>query len=157
MEYPNPKRKRGTISQVPHLRIGLGLVVFTSPLALEQILIHLISNVEKYAAAGKSLTLVTKMDNNFLTVDVRDSGVGIAKRFSNRIFKPFFRLDDSITAPSGTGLGLTMDGLIDYPKKLRAMRDKTPVKITNREMQLLQLLYDHAGQVVARDLIFNVC
>lgn len=51
----------------------------------------------------------------------------------------------------------TMDGLIVYPKKLRAVRDKTTVKITNREMQLLQLLYDHAGQVVARDLIFNVC
>ncbi len=75
---------------------------------LEQILINLISNVEKYAAAGKSLNLVTKMDNDFLTVDVCDSGVGIAKRFGNRIFKPFFRLDDSITAPSGTGLGLTI-------------------------------------------------
>ncbi len=23
LEYPNPKRKRGTIAQVPHLRIGL--------------------------------------------------------------------------------------------------------------------------------------
>ena len=33
LEYPNPMRKRGTIPQVPHLRIGLGLVVFTSPLA----------------------------------------------------------------------------------------------------------------------------
>ncbi len=32
LENPNPKRKRGTISPVPHLRIGLGLVVFTSPL-----------------------------------------------------------------------------------------------------------------------------
>ncbi len=75
---------------------------------LEQILINLISNVEKYAASGKSLNLVTKMDNHFLTVDVRDSGVGIARRFGSRIFKPFFRLDDSITAPSGTGLGLTI-------------------------------------------------
>ena len=75
---------------------------------LEQILINLISNVEKYAASGKSMNLATKMDNDFLTVDVLDSGVGIAKRFGNRIFKPFFRLDDSITAPSGTGLGLTI-------------------------------------------------
>ena len=32
LENPNPKRKRGIISPVPHLRIGLGLVVFTSPL-----------------------------------------------------------------------------------------------------------------------------
>ena len=33
VEYPNPKCKQGTISQVPHLRIGLGLVIFMSPLA----------------------------------------------------------------------------------------------------------------------------
>ena len=34
LRNPNPKRKRGTISQVPHLRIGLGLVVLTLPFAL---------------------------------------------------------------------------------------------------------------------------
>ncbi len=28
-------RERGTIPQVPHLRFGLGLVVFTLPLALQ--------------------------------------------------------------------------------------------------------------------------
>ncbi len=32
LENPNPKRKRWTISPVPHLRIGLVWVVFTSPL-----------------------------------------------------------------------------------------------------------------------------
>ena len=32
-EYPNPTRERGTILQVPRLRIGLRLVVLTSPLA----------------------------------------------------------------------------------------------------------------------------
>ena len=50
-----------------------------------------------------------------------------------------------------------MDGLIVFPKKMRAMRGKTTIKLTNRELQLLLLLHDHAGEVVARDLIFNLC
>lgn len=50
-----------------------------------------------------------------------------------------------------------MDGLIVYPKKLKAIRGDTTIHITVRELQLLQLLYDHAGDVVTRDLIFNLC
>ena len=34
MQYPNPKRKRGTILLVPRLRIGLSLIVFSLPLAV---------------------------------------------------------------------------------------------------------------------------
>ena len=75
---------------------------------LEQILINLISNVEKYAASGGTIHVASGMDSQTLTVEVRDSGPGIATRYVNRIFQPFFRLDDSITAPSGTGLGLTI-------------------------------------------------
>ncbi len=50
-----------------------------------------------------------------------------------------------------------MDGLVVYPKKLKAIRDNNTINITVRELQLLQLLYDHAGDVVTRDLIFNLC
>ena len=56
-----------------------------------------------------------------------------------------------------TEASFEMDGLVVYPKKLRAMRGKTTVKLTNRELQLLQLLHEHAGEVVSRDLIFNLC
>lgn len=75
---------------------------------LEQILTNLISNVEKYASSGKSMHVSSAIDGDILTVDVRDSGPGIPQRFSNRIFQPFFRLDNANTAPSGTGLGLTI-------------------------------------------------
>ena len=75
---------------------------------LEQILINLINNVEKYAASGKSLSVVSKLDRDNLIIDVRDLGPGIPARFIDRIFQPFFRLDDANTAPSGTGLGLTI-------------------------------------------------
>ena len=75
---------------------------------LEQILINLVNNVEKYASSGKSLQVNSKIEDKTLTIEVLDAGPGIAPRFKNRVFQAFFRLDDSITAPSGTGLGLTI-------------------------------------------------
>ncbi len=50
-----------------------------------------------------------------------------------------------------------MDGLMIFPKQLRASRGTSSMKLTTREIQLLQLLHDHAGEVVTRDLIFNLC
>ena len=44
----------------------------------------------------------------YYTVKPGDQLLRIAIRFGKRIFQPFYRLDDSITAPSGTGLGLTI-------------------------------------------------
>lgn len=75
---------------------------------LEQILINLVNNVEKYASAGKAIHLSSRLENDMLTIEVCDAGPGIPARFRKRIFQPFFRLDDANTAPSGTGLGLTI-------------------------------------------------
>ena len=50
-----------------------------------------------------------------------------------------------------------MDGLTVYPKKLRAVRGTETIKLTSRELQLLQLLFEHTGEIVSRDIIFNLC
>ena len=75
---------------------------------LEMILVNLLSNVEKYAGCGEKVQVVSKMDGNDLVVRVADHGPGIAWRHRRSIFRPFSRLDDSISAPSGTGIGLTI-------------------------------------------------
>ncbi len=75
---------------------------------LEQILVNLVSNVEKYASSGKRMRVRSRREGDRLMVEIEDSGPGIASRYAKRIFQPFFRLDDAITAPSGTGLGLTI-------------------------------------------------
>jgi len=41
-------------------------------------------------------------------VRVSDHGPGIAPRQHKNVFKAFRRLDDTISAPSGTGIGLTI-------------------------------------------------
>jgi len=134
---------------------------------LEMILVNLLSNVEKYAAAGGHIRIESYLDSSTLkarrhsrimwflnmlrrkshaengadtprrgkeasniestptgqpslqaepklfqeanlVVLISDRGPGIPLRYRHAIFKPFRRLDDSVSAPSGTGIGLTI-------------------------------------------------
>ena len=74
----------------------------------EMVLVNLLSNVEKYAATGKHVLVKSRIDDSELIVSVADRGPGISGKHRRMIFRPFARLDDSISAPSGTGIGLTI-------------------------------------------------
>ncbi|MDM4014453.1 sensor histidine kinase [Roseiconus lacunae] len=96
------------------------------PDVFELILVNLLSNVEKYVPrqtgadndsdhAGRceihcrlESSCGDKPGQTFVAVTVIDNGPGIARRYAKRIFRPFARIDDSISAPSGTGIGLTI-------------------------------------------------
>ncbi len=76
---------------------------------LEQVLINLINNVEKYAADGKLLEIKTWQAQGKTHIQVKDNGTGIPLLLRTRIFEPFFRAHDSITeGVSGTGIGLSL-------------------------------------------------
>ena len=87
---------------------GASQVVGFDPDILEMVLINLLSNVEKYAADGKHVEVSSQLTGKELIVTVSDHGRGIPRRHHRRVFRPFSRLDDSISAPSGTGIGLTI-------------------------------------------------
>ena len=77
--------------------------------ALAQIAGNLISNVEKYAAAGEWLGLRSTLEGDTLIVAVADRGPGIPARDRGRIFEPFERVDSRVNEGStGTGLGLAI-------------------------------------------------
>jgi signal transduction histidine kinase len=79
--------------------------------ALIQIAANLVSNVEKYAAAGGylGLTLTRDPGQDAIVLVVRDHGPGISPRHRNRVFRPFQLLDDRVNAGvSGAGLGLSI-------------------------------------------------
>ena len=78
------------------------------PDVIEMVLVNLLSNVEKYVPAGGGCWLTCERVNNALRFRVEDDGPGIKAGQADRIFRPFVRLDDSISAPSGTGIGLTI-------------------------------------------------
>lgn len=84
-----------------------GAQVLLDPEALEQILNNLVSNVEKYAAAGGAIHISSRQDQDVSTIEVRDFGPGIAPQDRDRIFEPFYRVSSRLTdGVSGTGIGL---------------------------------------------------
>lgn len=88
--------------------------------ALAQILGNLLSNVEKYAAAGGFVRVATRQETkqdegrkikneDYTILTVTDNGPGIPRRMRERIFRPFVRLSDRVTdGVTGSGIGLTI-------------------------------------------------
>jgi signal transduction histidine kinase len=77
---------------------------------VKQVLVNLLSNALKFTHKG-SIRVTTGYDrrSGMLTVEVRDTGIGIATEDQGRIFEDFQQVDSSTTKPySGTGLGLSI-------------------------------------------------
>lgn len=79
--------------------------------ALEQILNNLLSNCEKYAAAGQFIDIrcwQQYIGKDFCSyIRVRDYGPGIKNSEAEAIFAPFYRIGNKLTdGISGTGIGL---------------------------------------------------
>ncbi len=77
-----------------------------SPSEIQQVLLNLINNaVDALEPRGGKVDLSTRMENNFIVIDIADDGPGIPKANLSRIFDPFFT-----TKPvgKGTGLGLSI-------------------------------------------------
>jgi len=83
------------------------------PLRLGQVLINLANNAVKFTKEGEiviSINVVSRK-NNLVTLhfSVRDSGIGMTKEQTARLFQPFSQADTSTTRQyGGTGLGLTV-------------------------------------------------
>lgn len=83
--------------------------VMADPDAIEQILGNLISNVDKYANAGKWIAIRTEHDERNTRIIVEDHGPGIPSGKRRTVFEPFERLrSDLAEGVSGTGIGLTI-------------------------------------------------
>lgn len=76
---------------------------------LRQIVINLLANAFRYTSAG-GVTLRIGWRNQVATVEVEDTGCGIAPEDLERIWNPFERGRGQI--PRGTGLGLTITRLL---------------------------------------------
>lgn len=68
---------------------------------------NLIDNAIKFTPAGGEITIKASMDEEWLTVSVQDSGIGIPPEIQSRIFDKFYQGDTS-HKKKGNGLGLAL-------------------------------------------------
>jgi signal transduction histidine kinase len=76
--------------------------------AVEQILVNLISNVEKYAAEGGLLKIKTSLIESSVSIVVADAGSGIPIAMQRAVFEPFVRVSSRLEDVAGTGIGLSI-------------------------------------------------
>lgn len=73
---------------------------------IARIVFNLLSNALKYTPAGGDIFVSLKTaDNDFLRIDVRDTGMGISHEEAEKVFERFFQAKG---AASGTGIGLAL-------------------------------------------------
>jgi signal transduction histidine kinase len=73
------------------------------PDQMRQVLLNLLRNAVHAMPDGGELVVSTETQDNIVTIEIRDTGVGISEDNLNKIFTAFFT-----TKPSGSGLGLTI-------------------------------------------------
>ncbi len=72
-------------------------------------LVNLLGNASKYTPSGGRIGLVVSSGDAVITINVEDSGMGIAADEMPRIFEKFFRSKDPrVQGEIGTGLGLAL-------------------------------------------------
>ncbi len=92
------------ISDIPK-----GISALCNPDLLARALANLLRNAIRYAGDDGPIKITAKRTDNTVTIDISDSGPGIPEEYINRIFDPFFRVDQHRNRESGgTGLGLSI-------------------------------------------------
>ncbi len=84
--------------------------VLIDPGQLEQVLVNLVVNARDAMPEGGSITIVTRAVDGHVTLEVKDTGIGIAPEHHAAIFDPFYTTKEQ---GQGTGLGLaTVYGIV---------------------------------------------
>jgi signal transduction histidine kinase/ligand-binding sensor domain-containing protein/DNA-binding response OmpR family regulator len=77
--------------------------------ALDTIVVNLVSNAIKYTQRGGQIRVsVEPDDEDWITITVTDTGVGIPQDKQANIFERFYRADDQAEGTPGSGLGLAL-------------------------------------------------
>lgn len=77
--------------------------------ALHQIIFNLTENAIKYNVEGGSVYLTVRHDEQTVTIEIADTGVGIPESEMEHVFDRFYRVDKARSrAMGGSGLGLSI-------------------------------------------------
>lgn len=101
------------------------LLVFGNETLLVTAIKNIVANACKYSPDHRAAVLLEVKDQNII-VSIQDKGKGIPQSELNKVFQPFYRVEDNIGSGSGLGLALAdriiklHKGTVDVKSKLNA-------------------------------------
>ncbi len=103
--------------------------------ALKQILLNLLANAVKFTPRGGRVRIAAAAGaDGMITIEVVDTGIGIAAGDLKRIFEPFQQAESTVSrAHEGTGLGLVIaKSLVELSGGSLAVESKVGIGTTVR-------------------------
>jgi signal transduction histidine kinase len=84
---------------------------------LQTLFSNLIDNAIKYTPENGKISISIKSSGKFVTINIKDSGIGINSKDMKKIFDRFYRSDKSRSNTKGYGLGLSISrSIVDMHK-----------------------------------------
>ena len=108
--------------------------LYSDPLKIQQILINLLSNSEKFTLLGKislEISRIKKKSKEYMKFLIRDTGVGMDSKTLGNLFTPFFIVNSKNENPNGCGLGLIiakkLTKELGLPLRINSVKDEGSV------------------------------
>jgi two-component system sensor histidine kinase KdpD len=83
-------------------------LVSVDGLLIEQVLVNLLENANRYTPAGTRIAISAAADGDWLRLSVSDQGPGLPAGAEKRVFEKFYRGSSSADGSRGSGLGLAI-------------------------------------------------
>jgi len=101
------------LAETKHIDLGIEEVaqlhLYAEAESLRLIIKNALENAIKYTQVGGRVTLRLLTDNNMAVIEIVDNGPGIAAGERERVFDPFYRIQDTTVAGSGLGLAIARE------------------------------------------------
>ena len=121
-----PLVSKKKISLYSYIEPNIPDLILNDSVRLQQVVSNIVNNSIKFTESGFVLLYVWK-DENYLKIEIRDSGIGMTQAVVMQLFDPFFQVhDQNNIGHKGTGLGLAiceklinlMDGDIEVSSQI---------------------------------------
>ncbi|HTA28633.1 MAG TPA: ATP-binding protein [Bacteroidia bacterium] len=93
--------------KITYKHIGNNTGVFLDNQMMKNVIVNLLSNASKYSPEGSTIEFITILNEQELSIDVIDHGMGIPETDQSHLFENFFRAKNAVNV-RGTGLGLNI-------------------------------------------------
>lgn len=104
------------LAEAKHIDLGIeeitSIALYADPEALRLILKNALENAIKYAPTGGKVTIKLFSENNSAIIEIVDNGPGISLSERERVFDPFYRIQDAAVEGSGLGLAIAREAAI---------------------------------------------